>query len=152
PSRLDHAYAMTADQAQGKTADVAIAWMRSSQQNVSTLDRLYVALSRARDSAVLVTDNTEKLAARLQMNRSGNETALTPTATRAAVERGALGEAIAQRTETRDHDAGRVATAPTAERNPDAHGRLQSMLDYARQREGASLEHSASRREWGASR
>ncbi len=150
--RLDHAYAMTADQAQGKTADVAIAWMRSSQQNLSTLDRLYVSLSRARDSAVLVTDSVEKLAARLDMNRGGNETALTTTATRAAVERGALGAAITQRTETRDHDAGRVATAPTAERNPEAYERLQSMLDTARQREGASLEHSASGREWGSSR
>ncbi|EQD55561.1 hypothetical protein B1B_09168, partial [mine drainage metagenome] len=67
-------YAMTADQAQGKTTDVAIAWMRSSQQNLSTLDRLYVTLSRARDQAILVTDDKAKLAARLDINRGGNET------------------------------------------------------------------------------
>ena len=150
--RLDHAYAMTAAQAQGKTADMAIAWMRSSQQNLSTLDRLYVALSRARDSAVLVTDNAGKLAARLEMNRGGNETALTPTATHAAMQRGALGEAIAQRAEVRDREAGRATPSPAAERNPDSHERLQSMIESARQRDGASLERSTSGREWSASR
>ena len=151
--RLDHAYAMTADQAQGKTADVAIAWMRSSQQNLSTLDRLYVSLSRARDSAMLVTDNAGKLAARLAMNRGGNEAALTPTATKATVERGALGAAITQRAETRDREAGRAAPSPTAERNPDAHERLQSMLDSARQCDvGSSIERNQSEREWGAGR
>ena len=83
--RLDHGYVMTADAAQGKTCDTVIAWVRSSQQNLASQDRFYVALSRARLGATIVTDDAKKLAARLEMNRGGNETALTPTAARAVV-------------------------------------------------------------------
>ena len=83
--RLDHGYVMTADAAQGKTCDKVIAWMRSSQQNLASLDRFYVSISRAREGALIVTDDAKKLAKRLDMNRGGNETALTPTAARAAV-------------------------------------------------------------------
>ena len=81
--RLDHGYVMTADAAQGKTCDTVIAWVRSTQQNLASQDRFYVALSRARLGATIVTDDAKKLAARLEMNRGGNETALTPTAAKA---------------------------------------------------------------------
>ncbi len=83
--RLDHGYVMTADAAQGKTCDTVIAWVRSTQQNLASQDRFYVALSRARLGATIVCDDAKKLAARLEMNRGGNETALTPTAARAVV-------------------------------------------------------------------
>ncbi len=83
--RLDHGYVMTADAAQGKTCDTVIAWVRSTQQNLASQDRFYVALSRARLGAEIVTDDAKKLAARLDMNRGGNETALTPTAAKAVV-------------------------------------------------------------------
>ena len=85
PLRLDHGYVMTADAAQGKTCDTVIAWVRSTQQNLASQDRFYVALSRARLGAEIVTDDARKLAARLEMNRGGNETALTPTAARVVV-------------------------------------------------------------------
>ena len=83
--RLDHGYVLTADAAQGKTCDKVIAWVRSGQQNLASQDRFYVALSRARLGAEIVTDDAKKLAKRLEMNRGGNETALTPTAARAVV-------------------------------------------------------------------
>ncbi|EQD25794.1 hypothetical protein B2A_15947, partial [mine drainage metagenome] len=118
--RLDHGYVMTADAAQGKTCDKVIAWMRSTQQNLASLDRFYVAISRAREGAAIVTDDAKKLAKRLDMNRGGNETALTPTAAKAVV---------GQR--TADREAGSAA-APATERKAES---LKSMLETARQRE-----------------
>lgn len=109
--RLDHGYVMTADAAQGKTCDKVIAWMRSSQQNLASLDRFYVSISRAREGALIVTDDAKKLAKRLDMNRGGNETALTPTATKAVV-----AERLPERAIEPAHAPERHVPAPVRER------------------------------------
>ena len=73
---LDHGYGMTADQAQGKTVDVAIGVMRSGQENLADQSRLYVSISRARDHGVVITDDAEKLAAVLEQNTGARHQAL----------------------------------------------------------------------------
>ena len=135
-----YTYVMTADAAQGKTCDTMIAWVRSTQQHLASQDRFYVALSRARLGAEIVTDDARKLATRLDMNRGGNETALTPTAARAVV---------AQRTAGRERgaDAG-------SERKVES---VKSMIEVAHQRESVSTESARTQRdqvsrEWGISR
>lgn len=74
--QADLGYAMTADQAQGRTVDNVIGYLRSSQSNLATQQRAYVLLSRARDEALIVTDNKVKLAEALGKNRGDKETAL----------------------------------------------------------------------------
>ena len=73
---LDHGYAMTADQAQGRTVDTAIGVMRSGQESLADQSRLYVAISRARDHGVVITDDAEKLAAVLEQNTGARHQAL----------------------------------------------------------------------------
>ena len=73
---LDHAYCMTADQAQGRTVDAAIGVMRSGQQNLADQSRLYVAISRARDQAEIVTDDRARLAEILERNDGSRQTAI----------------------------------------------------------------------------
>lgn len=74
--QVDLAYAQTVDQAQGRTVDSVIGYMRSGQSNLATQQRAYVVLSRARDDALIVTDNKAKLAEALTKNRGDKETAL----------------------------------------------------------------------------
>ncbi len=115
PLRMDYAYVMTADAAQGKTCDSAIAWIRSTQQNLASADRFYVALSRARLGVELVTDDRELLAKRLEANRGGNESALTPTAARDALARAA--ERSPDRAVEAKHEQARPAPSPVRERD-----------------------------------
>ena len=116
--RIDAGYVMTADAAQGKTCDTAIAWIRSTQQNLASADRFYVALSRARLGVELVTDDAKLLAKRLEQNRGGNETALTPTSTRDALARAAERSSehtIGRAAESKQEQA-RPAPSPSRER------------------------------------
>ena len=115
---LDHGYVMTADAAQGKTCDRVIAWVRSSQQNLASQDRFYVALSRAREGASIVTDDARKLAKRLDMSRGGNETALTPTAARDVLARAAerSPERTIERAAESKQEQARPTPAPARER------------------------------------
>lgn len=76
--KADLGYAETANSAQGRTADAAIGYMRSSQTNLADRQHLYVILSRARAHATLITDDAKKLAATLGKSRRGKETALDP--------------------------------------------------------------------------
>lgn len=75
-ARIDLAYGQTADQAQGRGVDVAIGWARSTQRRLATLQRLYVALSRARERAIVHTDNKSKLADQIKKHDGRSETAL----------------------------------------------------------------------------
>ncbi len=61
---LDHAYSSTVHAAQGMTIDNVIAVLDSGAMTDQSL--FYVEISRARDSAVLLTDNREDLVARLE--------------------------------------------------------------------------------------
>lgn len=61
---LDHAYALTGHDMQGATVDNIIVAM-GSREYLADQKAFYVAISRARDQAVLVTDDAERLAERL---------------------------------------------------------------------------------------
>ena len=69
---LDHAYTSTVHGAQGLTADAVIAILRADHGPLTDLTTAYVELSRARDDAVLLTDDREALGAALDQ-RSGEE-------------------------------------------------------------------------------
>ncbi|EQD37829.1 TraI, partial [mine drainage metagenome] len=95
---LDHGYAMTADQAQGKTTDVAVGVMRSGQENLAELARLYVAISRARERGIVITDDTEKLASLIEKNiGGGRQVAIETAADRDPPLPGALARWLAER-------------------------------------------------------
>ena len=64
-SHIDHAYAVTVYSAQGKTANNVIAVADSSEKFLTTQPTFYVEISRAKDEAVLLVDDKEKVADRL---------------------------------------------------------------------------------------
>lgn len=68
-------YAQTANQAQGKTSDAVIGYMRSSQTNLADQAHAYVTLSRAKEHADIITDNKQRLADTLERNPGVKETA-----------------------------------------------------------------------------
>lgn len=70
---VDYAYCQTIASAQGKTADRVIVEM-SSRSPLSTQRSVYVAISRARSEAHVVTDSKTELAHRAQ-ERTGEKTA-----------------------------------------------------------------------------
>lgn len=74
--RADLGYAQTANQAQGRTVDVPIADMRSTQRRLADLQRMYVILSRGRRKAIVHTDNKAKLAETIGRNTGQKETAI----------------------------------------------------------------------------
>lgn len=74
--RADLGYAQTANQAQGKTVDVAIGDMRSTQHKLSDQQRLYVTMSRAREKAEIHTDDKAKLAEQIARQTGQKETAM----------------------------------------------------------------------------
>ena len=77
---IDHAYALTTHGYQGSTVDRIIVAM-SSQEQLANQKSFYVAISRARDEARLVTDDAEALLKRLE-----RDTGLRPSALEAHVE------------------------------------------------------------------
>jgi len=66
----DLAYAQTVHSSQGRTAERVIAHLESTRANLVHQRSLYVAISRAKDEAIIVTDNAEELKAAV-FNRSG---------------------------------------------------------------------------------
>ena len=63
---LDHAWASTVHAFQGRTVDNVIAAMEARHPHLTTQKSFYVEISRARDRAELVTDDTAELRAQLQ--------------------------------------------------------------------------------------
>ena len=63
---LDHAWAATVHAFQGRTVDRIIAAMPAEHPKLTTQQAFYVAISRARDRAELVTDDAWKLADQLE--------------------------------------------------------------------------------------
>ena len=78
-ARVDYGYAQTVHQAQGQDYAHVIAHAESSRENLTSLSSMYVTLSRARDSATVVTDSQEKLAATIEAN-AGRKAAALETA------------------------------------------------------------------------
>ena len=63
---LDHAWASTVHAFQGRTVDHVIAAMEAEHPHLTTQKSFYVEISRARDSAELVTDDAGKLREHLE--------------------------------------------------------------------------------------
>ena len=63
---LDHAWASTVHAFQGRTVDNVIAALEANHPHLSTQKSFYVEISRARDSAELVTDDAVKLKEHLE--------------------------------------------------------------------------------------
>jgi hypothetical protein len=72
---LDHAYAATVHDFQGSTVNRIIVGLSSSEQ-LATQKSFYVAISRMREDALLVTDDAAAMARRLEANTGDRPTAL----------------------------------------------------------------------------
>ncbi|MEL6773127.1 MAG: MobF family relaxase [Pseudomonadota bacterium] len=86
-SHWRHAYAETAHAAQGRTADRLIVHAEASRINLVNRASFYVALSRAKESGVVVTDSRAELAAAVAARAGRKETALTGRETERAAAR-----------------------------------------------------------------
>lgn len=124
--QADLAYAQTADQSQGRTVDSVVGYMRSGQSNLATQQRAYVVLSRARDDALIVTDDKAKLAEALARNRGDKETAL-----RAPLDRAHAPQAVGERDVGHSRPDARATSAEHADASKQSSGlaRLQAMAN-----------------------
>ena len=73
---IAHAYATTVHAAQGLTRDKVIAVLDSGHGSLANQQTFYVEISRARDEAIILTDNREQLAETLEENTGEVLTAL----------------------------------------------------------------------------
>ena len=73
---ITHAYATTVHAAQGQTRDKVIAVLDSGHGPLANQQTFYVEISRARDEAIVLTDNREQLAETLEENTGEVLTAL----------------------------------------------------------------------------
>lgn len=73
---IDYAYASTIHAAQGKTFDKVIGVIEAEHPHLTTQKAFYVTLSRARYSAILITDNKDQLAKTL-IAKAGERVAAT---------------------------------------------------------------------------
>ena len=83
---LDRAWAATVHAFQGRTVDRIIAAMPADNARLTTQQAFYVAISRARDRAELVTDDARKLADQLEKATGERVAALDGVASQAAHE------------------------------------------------------------------
>ena len=83
---LDRAWAATVHAFQGRTVDRIIAAMPADNARLTTQQAFYVAISRARDRAELVTDDAWKLADQLKKATGERVAALDAVALQAAHE------------------------------------------------------------------
>ena len=73
---IAHAHATTVHAAQGLTRDKVIAVLDSGHRHLANQQTFYVEISRARDEAIILTDNREQLAETLEENTGEVLTAL----------------------------------------------------------------------------
>ena len=74
---LRHAYVHTAHAAQGQTAERVLIHADSRSTNLVDQKMLYVALSRAKAEAVVVTDNKDRLVRAIYERAGEKQTAMT---------------------------------------------------------------------------
>ena len=79
---LDHAWASTVHAFQGRTVDSVIAAMEANHPHLTTQKSFYVEISRARDRAELVTDDSARLRERLEATTGERISALEAIAPR----------------------------------------------------------------------
>lgn len=75
--RLDHGYAQTSHESQGRTCKNVLLHAESNRVNLQSQQNMYVALSRATDNAKVYTDSREKLAEQIERETGQKETALS---------------------------------------------------------------------------
>lgn len=75
-ARVDHAYCQTAHQAQGKTCNRVLALAESNQVNLTNQKSLYVEMSRAKDKAVVYTDDKAAVGKGIEARPGEKQTAL----------------------------------------------------------------------------
>ena len=83
---IDRAFAATVHAFQGRTVDRIVAALPAGNPKLTDQRAFYVAISRARDTAMLVTDDAHKLADQLQRATGERLAALDATAKQAAWE------------------------------------------------------------------
>ena len=105
---IDRAFAATVHAFQGRTVDRILAAMPAENPNLVNQRAFYVAISRARDAAQLVTDDAHRLADRLERATGERLAALDATAQRAAY------ETVFGRDPANDRDANRLTRASDA--------------------------------------
>lgn len=77
--RIDHGYAGTGHESQGRTAFGGFLHAESHRKNLMTQQNLYVPISRATDTFTIVTDDREALAQQIERESGQKETALDHT-------------------------------------------------------------------------
>ena len=107
---IDRAWASTVHAFQGRTVDTVIAAMEANHPNLTTQKTLYVEISRARDRAVLVTDDRDALRVRLEAATGERISALKAV----EPERGKAAEPVSETA----YDRGRDEAAPEKVRAP----------------------------------
>ncbi len=105
---IDRAFAATVHAFQGKTVDRILAAMPVGNPKLTDRRAFYVAISRARETAMLVTDDAHKLADQLQRATGERLAALDATAKQAAW------AAVFERGAGHDREANRLTRAPDA--------------------------------------
>ncbi len=135
---LDRAWAATVHAFQGRTVDRIIAAMPADNARLNTQQAFYVAISRDRDRAELVTDDARKLADQLERATGERVVALDGAALQAAHETAfgvrnhtERGPGHAPEATDRGHEAGHLApsedgrgTSPRYESGRDRDGNL----------------------------
>ena len=163
---LDRAWAATVHAFQGRTVDRIVAAMPAGNAALVNQKSLYVAISRARDRADLITDDPKRLADHLQQATGERIAALDGVARHAGMEAAKQAELPVERHGGHAWDAGdavdrgrqaeiKLDRAEGRERRsgPEAgHGREQKSSDRSRDR-GKSVRDSSERdRERGGER
>ena len=105
---IDRAFAATVHAFQGRTVDRIVAAMPAGNPKLTDQRAFYVAISRARDAARLVTDDAHKLADQLERATGERLAALDATAKQAAW------ETVFGRDPDRERGGDRVTRAPDA--------------------------------------
>ena len=94
---IDYAWSSTVHGAQGSTADGVIAVLDSSHRALTDQSTFYVEISRARDRAVVLTDNLEELVEVLETNTGEQATALEAVGERIEADVEALARRIPEK-------------------------------------------------------
>ena len=115
---LDRAWAATVHAFQGRTVDRIIAAMPADNPKLTTQQAFYVAISRARDRAELVTDDAWKLSDQLQKATGERVAALDGVAKQAAYEAvfGVEGARERERGRPAERETGRQRSGKSRER------------------------------------
>ncbi len=134
---IDHAWAATIHSFQGRTVDQIIAAMPAGNRELVNQKSFYVAISRARDAADLVTDDPERLADQLQRVTGERVAALDAVAQEAELDVGKEGQ-VAFDLEVGEAESPNdgVERAPEVDRESDRTDGREGWTDPEMERDG----------------